>query len=198
MFALDDYTLLKYLKARDFDVKRASKILYEHLEFRRNYRPEELTLASPGVFEEALPMGTSLKGNAVLAFRVRTYNPSMYTKESFLVSRVYEVEQAHRRMALAGWKSDRIMCISDLGGYRLLKHANPHALYLQRQVLEVFQTLYRDKLEAVLIVNSPAVFQGIWSLMRGWFKPETAKRVVFINDFSELQQYIAPEEIYKQ
>ena len=40
-FAVDDYLVLKYLLARGWDVKKASKLMQEQLDFRNKYRPEE-------------------------------------------------------------------------------------------------------------------------------------------------------------
>ena len=106
-FALDDYTFVKYLRAREWDFNRAKKILYENVEWRKRYRPHELTYDSPGIVQEVTTMGKSKSGHIVLSYKIATYKPSRYTVEDYVRSRVCECEMVKRDMAREGWLVDK-------------------------------------------------------------------------------------------
>ncbi|KAL3188697.1 hypothetical protein MRX96_038081 [Rhipicephalus microplus] len=44
-----------------------------------------------------------------------------------------------------------------------------------------------------LILNSPTIFSGCWSVIRGWLNEVTAKKVVFIGSQDDLVKYVHPD-----
>ena len=197
-FALDDYTFVKYLRARDFDVARAQKILHENVEWRRRYRPHELTFDQPGIVREVTSMGKSKSGHIVLTYKIATYEPSRYTVEDYLRSRVCECEMVKRDMARDGWRVDRYIMIADVRGFSVLKHPTPHSLRMVKQLMDMIQSLYRESVERIIIYQGPAIFQKFWSLIKIWIKPETAKRVLFLSEPRQLLEFMEPDQIFEE
>ena len=198
LFALDDYTYVKFLKAREFSVEKAKKLLHDHVAYRYKLRPSDLTLSSPGVTQEALLMGVTRKGNPILFFRASTHDPSSYTVDHYVASRIFEIELARKELAKRSWETDRFAMMVDVSGYRLTKHSTPHALNLTKHMVGILQGLYRDTLEMHIILNAPAIFHGLWHVIKRWLKPDTAKRVLFINDVARLTEIIHPDETYQE
>jgi len=196
-FALNDYTYIKFLRARDYDVKKASKILRDHLAFRNKFNPEQVTSTSPGVIIEAKLMGKSRLGHPVLVYNMGAYEPTRHTKDTFLMGRLFEMELAKRDCAAGGWKVDRMIAISDFSGYSLTKHATFHALMLNKLMIDVVQSLYRDSLECCIVYNAPSPFWTAWKMIKVWIKPDTAKRVFFTNSLEDLQKYISADELWE-
>jgi hypothetical protein len=50
-FELSDATYIRFLKARDFNVVKAQKMLGDHLEFRKKHRPHEINEHEPQMRE---------------------------------------------------------------------------------------------------------------------------------------------------
>ncbi|KAL3220955.1 hypothetical protein MRX96_005388 [Rhipicephalus microplus] len=51
---------------------------------------------------------------------------------------------------------------------------------------------YSERLGICLILNSPTIFSGCWSVIRGWLNEVTAKKVVFIGSQHDLVKYVHP------
>ncbi|KAL1473711.1 hypothetical protein MTO96_021824 [Rhipicephalus appendiculatus] len=52
---------------------------------------------------------------------------------------------------------------------------------------------YPERLGICLILNSPTIFSGCWSVIRGWLNEVTAKKVVFIGSQDDLVKYVHPD-----
>src|SRR5689334_4822708 len=50
-FQLNDLFFLKFLRARDFDVAKATEFLTKHLEFREEWQPHTISPSDPAVMK---------------------------------------------------------------------------------------------------------------------------------------------------
>jgi hypothetical protein len=198
VFALDDYLFLKYLLATSFDLTKASDLLEKNLEWRSQIRPEQLNWEMPGLRRECVTMGKSRKGNPVLFCKMAYWQPSLYTEESYLRSRVLEMEEARRDMARDGWRVDRIIIINDMRGYSFFEHANPHAYRLAKEMMLLFGTYYRDSIETIFVLNAPIIFKKFWSICLHFTQAEVLPRIRFENDVTVLQQLIDSDNIFTE
>lgn len=64
-------------------------------------------------------------------------------------------------------------------------------------MIKVFEANYPESLGAVLVHKAPWVFQGIWSIIKGWLDPVVAAKVNFTKNAAELEQFIDPNHIPK-
>lgn len=65
-------------------------------------------------------------------------------------------------------------------------------------MIKCFEANYPESLGAVLVHNSPWLFQGIWKVIRGWLDPVVAGKVHFTNNKSDLEEFIEPSQIIKE
>lgn len=64
---------------------------------------------------------------------------------------------------------------------------------LVKNLIWLLSKHYPERLGICLIMNSPTIFAGCWSIIRGWLNEVTASKVVFINNEQELLKYIHPD-----
>jgi len=140
-FQLNDWTYLRYLKARSFDVKQATDMLNATLEFRRKWQPHRITR------EEVAPhlnqkvwrlLGRAKDASPVQITCAGLFDPSqIIDDESFSKCVIFEAECVLREMQKTGWTSDRTFVIFDLEGYSLMKQATPTGMHYLRLMLDI-------------------------------------------------------------
>jgi len=64
-------------------------------------------------------------------------------------------------------------------------------------MIKVFEANYPESLGAVLVHQAPWVFQGIWSVIKGWLDPVVASKVHFTKSAQDLSQFIDAKHIPK-
>ena len=64
-------------------------------------------------------------------------------------------------------------------------------------MIKCFEANYPESLGAVLVHKAPWVFQGVWSIIKGWLDPVVASKVHFASDEKELSQWVPKNRIPK-
>jgi hypothetical protein len=62
-------------------------------------------------------------------------------------------------------------------------------------MIKCFEANYPESLGAVLVHKAPWIFQGIWSIIRGWLDPVVASKVHFTKNVDELSSFIPNSHI---
>lgn len=52
---------------------------------------------------------------------------------------------------------------------------------------------YPERLGVCLVINSPGIFSTIWPVIRNWLDENTAKKVIFVDNETELCKYLIPD-----
>lgn len=65
-------------------------------------------------------------------------------------------------------------------------------------MIKVFEANYPESLGAVLVHSAPWVFQGIWSVIKGWLDPVVASKVHFTKTAADLSQFINIKDVPKE
>ena len=65
-------------------------------------------------------------------------------------------------------------------------------------MIKVFEANYPESLGAVLVHSAPWVFQGIWSVIKGWLDPVVASKVHFTKTAADLAQFIDAKNVPKE
>ena len=65
-------------------------------------------------------------------------------------------------------------------------------------MIKIFEANYPESLGAVLVHKAPWVFQGIWSMIKGWLDPVVAAKVHFTKTVDDLEQFIPKSQIVKE
>ena len=208
-FVLDDACLLRFLRARGFNGFKATSMLREHLAFRRQWRPHEITADDPKV-KQFLDSGVwsvlgYTKNNHPLELvRFRLFKPEDYTVDEFTRCIIYTREFiAGKLLESAGapkpdaddhdfMLQERTMVLFDASEWSIFQHGTPLAMRQMRVLVEALQSHWPETLGVAAIVNAPATFRWAFAIIKRWMDEETASRMSYVTHADELRELIDP------
>eukprot|EP00794_Sanderia_malayensis_P007065 gene7065-7860_t len=88
---------------------------------------------------------------------------------------------------------DNFCIILDLGGFSLSNMDYTHA----KRIIWIMQNCYPERLGVCLIVNSPWIFYGCWSIIKLWLNEVTVSKIVFIQNKEDLADFINIDKLPK-
>ncbi|KAH9251538.1 hypothetical protein BASA81_010569 [Batrachochytrium salamandrivorans] len=198
-FQLEDWTYLRYLKARKFDVPKAELMLENTLDMRRKFLPHRLHESDPTLrvyLEEKwwMLLPPSKEGHTVQLTEGGLFDCNKITNdEDFYRYVLLTNELACREMAKAGWKSVGNIVLFDFREYSLLKQFSPKAMRYNKVLMEASDSHYPEMLSRVLLFNAPLVFRGPYKVMKPWLSEETQQKILFVSDNKVLDDLLTVE-----
>eukprot|EP01129_Flabellula_baltica_P002390 TRINITY_DN12202_c0_g1_i1.p1 TRINITY_DN12202_c0_g1~~TRINITY_DN12202_c0_g1_i1.p1 ORF type:complete len:251 (+),score=56.09 TRINITY_DN12202_c0_g1_i1:211-963(+) len=187
--ALAERDVLRFLRARNYNIEIAAKLLFDTLQWRLAFGCQSI---EPQDISEELVKNKFTIGGYDLEMRpcifgqVRYHFGSDSNPEIMQRMIVWLLEEGRKKVV-----DENPYCniIVDLKGFGLSNMDYGLVKYL----LEIFRDYYPDTLGIMLIVNSPFIFKGCWKIIRPWLDPITAEKIKFIKQ-AELNRYV-PEDI---
>ena len=183
----DDATLRRYLRAREGNISKASKMLQASLEWRRSESPQTTTCskcaAQPlshnmrvvGFDEERRPVLYVSFGQAwdrfEPSFNVKHLQQCLESTEDLMRRRAAAAEADPARVAPL---NERWVWIVDFEGYAL-RDNNPRSMILTAHLLD----RYPERLHKVIMYGAPWIFNSVWRVVRRVLNEETASKVCF-------------------
>ncbi|KAJ5552048.1 hypothetical protein N7535_000005 [Penicillium sp. DV-2018c] len=213
-----DSVLLRFLRARKWDVPKAFAMMIEAVVWRvKEAKVDEDVMAkgelhalqqienksSPSEqkagndFLMQMRMGKSYvhgvdrAGRPVVVVRVRKHVPAAQTDEALERYIVHVIETV--RMVLVP-PVETAAILFDMTGFALANMEYPAVKF----ILRCFEANYPESLGIMLFHNAPWVFSGIWRLIRGWMVPEIAAKVQFTNGPDDLEKFIARDQMVEE
>lgn len=210
-----DALLLRFLRARKWDVAQAFSMLNAALAWRcKEMHVDEEILpkgeawcrgketAGAGKekkdahdYLEQLRMGKAYlrgidrRGRPVGYVHVALHQPGAQSQETLEKLVVQTIETA--RCLFTTPANESFCIIFDLTGFSLSNMEWQPV----RFILQAFEANYPECLGTLLIHNAPWVFSGIWRIIRGLLDPVIAAKVDFTRNVDDLEKYIAKENI---
>uniref|UniRef100_A0A8B9DKI9 SEC14-like protein 2 n=1 Tax=Anser cygnoides TaxID=8845 RepID=A0A8B9DKI9_ANSCY len=219
----DDYFLLKWLRARCFDLPKSEAMLRKHVEVRKRMDADNIVAwEAPEVIRKtcsrtssatASCCGTSVRG------RARSLCPCPSTRtnasEEALDGRGQPGGDAGTSSGLPclchqlvprtaggsdegqlGKKIEMVLMVYDCEGLGL-KHLWKPAVEAYGELLSMFEENYPESLKRLFIVKAPKIFPVAYNLVKHFLSEDTRKKVVVLgSDWKEvLQKYIDPAQI---
>ncbi|KAJ2716609.1 hypothetical protein H4R19_000541 [Coemansia spiralis] len=193
-----DVLVLRFLRARKWQVDDALKMLLECLRWRVAEEVDWLTWHGESVLNHALlrrGIGavhkTDRLGQPVLHIPVRLNDPSAQPREQILDYTIYLMEMAR---VLLRPPVEKVCLLFDTTKISL---ANMDWDFF-RTFLSYLEHYYPECLGMVLIYNASWVFNKLWQLIRPLLDPVVASKVRFVKSAAELQQFIDPAALPTQ
>ncbi|KAF7299032.1 MFS domain-containing protein [Mycena indigotica] len=193
----DDETLLRFLRARKFDIKQSKKMLAEAQQWRKTVRLDQLYAETDpfdyperdAVFncwplyfhkldKKGRPVNIHHLGVVDFPKLYKTCTPERHF-ESLLVNAEClprEVLPACSRVAAAPVST--VLVIIDLTDFSMSKFWQMKSL--ARTSFQISQDYFPETMGQLIIVNAPSSFTFIWSMMKPWLSKETAEKVDII------------------
>ncbi|KAI4381327.1 hypothetical protein MLD38_007406 [Melastoma candidum] len=181
---VDDLTLRRFLRARELDVDKASKMFLGFLRWRRTFVPRGSILESEVPNEisqnKFFMQGTNKLGRPIVVLYGARHKPSKSSPEEFKRFVVFCFDKICSRMP-AG--QERFVAIADLQGWA---YANSDIRgYLA--ILSILQDCYPERLEKLLIIHVPYVFMTAWKMVYPFIDSRTKRKIVFVENNKLLQ-----------
>ncbi|KAH7095024.1 hypothetical protein FB567DRAFT_511572 [Paraphoma chrysanthemicola] len=209
-----DALLLRFLRARKWDVDKALVMMISTMKWRldemhvdddivRNGELkalEDTKSTDPKVKKNAedflsqLRMGKSFlhgldkEGRPLCFVRARLHRAGEQTEESLERFTVYTIESA--RMLLRP-PIDTATVVFDMTDFSMANMDYTPVKFM----IKCFEANYPESLGTVLVYKAPWVFNAIWSIIRGWLDPVVAGKVHFAKNIDELANYIPRTQI---
>ncbi|KAI2682098.1 hypothetical protein LCP963914a_6513 [Penicillium roqueforti] len=212
-----DSLLLRFLRARKWDIKKALvmlistmrwRLLEMHVDDDIMFNGEALALKmSQGSdpiekkkgedFLTQIRLGKSFlhgvdrTGRPICVVRVRLHRAGDQENEGLERFTVYTIETARLLLAPPIETATIIFDMTDFGmanmDYAPVKF-----------MIKCFEANYPESLGAVLIHKAPWIFSSIWGVIKGWLDPVVAAKIHFTKNRQDLEQYIHPSQILKE
>ncbi|KAF7085796.1 hypothetical protein CFC21_089182 [Triticum aestivum] len=170
-----DGSIARYLIARNWDVRKATKMLTKTLKWRSEYKPDEIrwdeisSEAMTGKIYRSDYFDKS--GRSILVMRPGCQN----TKKSKGQIRylVYCMENAILNLP-AG--QDQMVWLIDFAGFSL-----PNvSLLVTKLTADVLQGHYPERLGVAILYNAPKFFESFWKMASPLLEPKTKNKVKFV------------------
>lgn len=176
-----DASILRYLKARNWNTNKASKMLKETLKWRLDYKPEKIQWED--VAHEA-KIGKlyranyfDKRGRTVLIMR-----PGLQSKSSTDVQIKYLVYCMERAILDLKHDQDQMVWLIDFQGWSM----SSISVKVTRETAHLLQERYPESLALAILYDPPKVFESFWLLVKPFLEPKTYKKVKFV--FGDNQQ----------
>eukprot|EP00762_Andalucia_godoyi_P008463 ANDGO_05786.mRNA.1 CRAL-TRIO domain-containing protein C23B6.04c len=167
--------LLRYLRARDYDVKKSRKLLLSTLQWRHSFRPHRIS--PDDVEEEALTgkvyrNGYDRAGRPIIYMRPGRENTKNYDRQ--VMHLVYHLESAVRSM---GPGVESFVFIIDYSGFSLSK-SPPMAV--SKRVLSILSDNYPERLGKAFLVSYPFYMGAFWAAISPFLNKVTKSKITFV------------------
>lgn len=201
-----DGLLLRFLRARKWDVQKALAMMVVTMKWRVKEgnvagvirRGEVGAIAeNDDGFMKQLRMGKSFlhgvdkEGRPICHVRVRLHKQADQTEESLERYNIYIMETARLMLRTP---VDTACVIFDMTNFSLANLDYAPVKF----TIKCFEAHYPESLGNCIIHKAPWVFQGVWSVVKGWLDPVVASKVHFTKTTEELEQYIHRSHILKE
>ncbi|XP_076885707.1 uncharacterized protein LOC143535269 [Bidens hawaiensis] len=170
-----DASISRYLRARNWNVKKAVKMLEASLVWRTNYKPEEILWEHVAAEAETGKIYRSSfkdkNGRVVIVMRPRFQNStSVRAQVKYLV---YCMENAILNLPL---DQEQMIWLIDFHGFSLsnisIKSTKETAFILQEQ--------YPERLGLAILYDPPKFFEPFYKIVKPFLEPKTANKVQFV------------------
>ncbi|MCJ1356380.1 MAG: hypothetical protein MMC33_006375 [Icmadophila ericetorum] len=213
-----DGLLLRFLRARKWDVEKALVMLVSTMQWRAKemHVDDNIILKGEGYalaesqgeqgparkkegedFLAQLRLGKSFlhgmdkEGRPMCFVRARLHRAGEQSEPSLERYTVYTIETA--RLFLSP-PVDTAAIVFDLTGFSMANMDYTPVKFM----IKCFEANYPESLGVVLVHHAPWVFQGIWKIIKGWLDPVVAAKVHFTNDLKDLEEFIPKNHIIKE
>jgi len=197
----DDFTLLRFIKARPDDVSKALEMFKESMEWRHtrgiNQLFAELHPCAPqSSRHDAVRKyyfggagGMTLEGGAYFVLRVGQADLGGISREPKVVSLMMDADAINmetifrcvRACSAATGKFERVHVVVDVAGFSLatLRHVG-----MVKDIMKVGPNMFPEGAAKVFLVNVPAIFAGAWTLISPWLPKRSRDKVSMYSSWS--------------
>ena len=179
---INDQTLLRYLRARNFDVEKAAKMLEDSISWRKEFGVSGSRDGWGSIIElenstgKLYVRGYDRQGHAILYMKPRFENTKDH--DGNLKHLVYHMERAIACMDKYS-KEEKICLVIDYHGFSML---NSPPMKTSMATLNILQNHYPERLFRAYMIRPPWLFHAFWSAISPFVDPITRAKIQMISE----------------
>lgn len=203
----DDSYLLRWLKARNFDLKQSEKMLRDHMKWRELVKADEI-LANwnpPPVLLEYYPGGLFSRDKEGRAVWIEPLGRadvkglmSSASKSDLIRYKIGHCEKIQNILHVQNSDKDigGLVIIFDLEHFGM-KHLWKPALDFYTEILSIYEANYPETLEKTFVINAPRIFPLAYSLVKPFLSEATKRKIHILgsNWKEHLLRYIDEDQL---
>eukprot|EP01137_Pigoraptor_chileana_P015549 Opistho-2@71613 len=184
---IDDAAIFRYLRARQYNVKKATDMFRATLDWREEFKPDEVTIQK--VHDQAVAgsnytRGRDSLGHPTVYMRVHRDPPGNAEEKLNMI--VYVLERAIRSMD-ASKGVEKLIYIIDLSAFSMSWSSRD--LKVGREWLKILQNHYPERCYRILLIDAPTVFWLFWRMLTPFVDPITKNKVVFLHGQKKIDYF---------
>ncbi|WOK92157.1 phosphatidylinositol transfer protein 3 [Canna indica] len=170
-----DASITRYLVARNWNVKKATKMLKETLKWRLHYKPEEILWDEVAHEAETGKIYRSIYhdkyGRSILVMRPGRQNTK--STKGQIRYLVYCMENAILNLPP---EQEQMVWLIDFQGFNM-SHIS---VKVTKETADILQNHYPERLGLAILYDPPKLFEPFWKVVRPFLDPKTFKKVKFV------------------
>ncbi|PCH02806.1 Hypothetical protein PENO1_035570 [Penicillium occitanis (nom. inval.)] len=212
-----DALLLRFLRARKWDVNKAVVMLVSTMRWRlvemhvdddimqggeakaieqsESSDHDAKKLASDFMAQtrmgKSFITGIDKQGRPICLIRVKMHKIGVHSEKSTERYTVHMIETARLMLPRP---IETAVILFDMTDFSLANMDYAPVKF----IIKCFEANYPESLGAVLIHQAPWIFSGIWKIIKGWLDPVVAAKVHFTNTTEDLEEFIDRSRILKE
>ncbi|KAI0178273.1 phosphatidylinositol transfer protein CSR1 [Pestalotiopsis sp. NC0098] len=212
-----DQLVLRFLRARKWDVQKALIMLVSTMKWRQDAKVDDdimlhgeehfLAQEQSGATEkdkkfakdflDQMRMGKSFShgidkdGRPMTVVRTRLHRAGEQSEESLERYTIYLIE-TNRHLLSAPVDTGTV--IFDMTGFSMANMDYTPVKFM----IQCFEANYPESLGVVLVHKAPWVFQGFWKIIKGWLDPVVASKIHFTNNLKDMSEFVTASRVPKE
>lgn len=186
---LSDETYLRFVRARDANIKKATVMLKDCVAWRKRFRPQAISVEDlVGILQlgTVYMAGLCLQGRPVMYMTPGAKNP--FPAETRVKLIVFLLEETMRRGYTAlTWVFD----FSKMGE----RGKDEHSSVTGKETMHILQHYYPERLGALYMLNTPWYFRAIATLMWPFIDKRTRVKIHMSAKQKHMHEYICKEQL---
>ncbi|XP_057865806.1 uncharacterized protein LOC131073394 [Cryptomeria japonica] len=174
LYCSDDL-LSQYLRARNWSVKKAVKMLKDTLKWRLEYKPDEIRW---GDIAHEAETGKIYRANYVDKYgrTVLVMRPGFQNTTSWKGQIKYLVYCMENAIINLPKEQEQMVWLIDFKGWT----AASISVKVTRETANVLQNHYPERLGVAILYNPPKIFESFWTVVKPFLEAKTYRKVKFV------------------
>lgn len=188
----NDAMLLRFLRARNFDLDKAFEMMVETLKFRTSFQNKgvEAITSRDCIYEMSTGKcffhGRDKGGRPICILRSRFHDPNKSETPESERFAVCTMEYGRKLLLPPG---ETVTLIFDMGNAAMKNIDFGNIKFM----VKTLQSFYPECLYKVLIFKSSWLFWGVWKCVKPMLDPITAEKIAFV-DKKNIKEFIDPDQ----
>ncbi|RFU24210.1 hypothetical protein B7463_g12127, partial [Scytalidium lignicola] len=186
-----DALLLRFLRARKWDVEKALVMLVSTMRWRSNDAHVDDDIMKNG---EAFAIEQAAGSDPSKKKVWRGFSCSTKVREELLARPGQGGKTDVLSRLVLTPPADTACVVFDMTGFSMANMDYAPVKFM----IKCFEANYPESLGVVLVHKAPWIFQGIWKIIKAWLDPVVASKVHFTNSQEDMEQFVPKNNIIKE